>query len=71
MCQGCDCSDDCPNKTKMLDRCGKCDCICHEGATCNCECAICACLSCLTKHGEINGTTTNTKNSRQFKEPEN
>ena len=47
MCQGCDCADDCPNKSKMLDRCRKCDCICHANQTCMCECAICECVECL------------------------
>ena len=47
MCQGCDCANDCPNKSKMLDRCRKCDCICHANQTCMCECAICECVECL------------------------
>ena len=70
MCQGCDCADDCPNKSKMLDRCRKCDCICHAETTCNCECAICECIACLNKHGENNGTTNNQKDIRQPEESE-
>ena len=54
MCQRCDCDNDCPNKSKMLDKCRKCDCICHAETTCNCECAICECLECLKKNEEAN-----------------
>ena len=68
MCQGCDCADDCPNKIKMMDRCRKCDCPCHNDASCMCECVICECVTCLNKHGENNGTTLNKENSRQSEE---
>jgi hypothetical protein len=39
MCEGCDTL--CLKCEAELERCIKCDCICHCGTTCMCECAVC------------------------------
>jgi len=29
-----------------MEKCNKCDCLCHKDTTCMCECAVCNCKDC-------------------------